>query len=118
MKFLLGSRRLILIDRAGIRIHRAPAGQHFESQTIKNQKMHILKPDAIPETTEEITRRMEKNIADRLVNHALQFHALRTEKLFKNVLHAKTAADAADLVAQEMRATEERMQEQQETQKV
>ena len=118
MKFSLGNKVLLLIDRHGIRWHRAPEGTHFEVQLMKGTPMHILKPDAIKESLSEMRDSVGRAVAQQSVNEALLFHADRTEELLKRVLRAKNSAEAAELVATEIKVTEERMQEREEARPV
>lgn len=118
MKFLLGSRNLIVMDRFGIRRHKAPKDHHFEVKNLRGTPAHVLKPDAIKESLEDMTQSVAHAVADKAVNDALLFHADRTEDLLKRVLRAKNSSEAAELVATEIKVTEERMQERQEATKI
>ncbi len=115
MMFLLGSRRMLAIDRNGIRMHKAPRGQHFEPAIIrpdtKEHKVMLLKPDAMSQTPQEISKQFQEAVAQQAVNDALTFHRDRTEELLKRVLNAPTASDAAQMVATELEVTEERIVE-------
>ncbi len=111
MKFSLGNKVLLLIDRYGIRWHRAPDKHHFEVKMLHGSLAHVLKPDATEESLEDMTKSVAHAVADKSVNEALLFHADRTEELLKRVLRAKNSAEASELVAEEIKITEERMRE-------
>lgn len=118
MKFLIGNHNIIVIDRLGIRRHKAPKGYHFEGTLLNGNTIHVLKPDAMKESLEELTQNVAKTIADRAIDRALVFHVDRTEDLLKRVLRAKNSSQAAEMVADEIRATEEQMQNRQEGVKI
>jgi len=118
MRFLIGAKRLLVIGGDGIRLHRAPEGTHFEPKDYAGSKIMVLKPDAVKESLDDLTKNVANAVAGRSVDNALLFHAERTEELLKRVLKADTASQAAELVATEIKFTEQRMQERQEGMKV
>lgn len=128
MRFLLGRKTLLIINKGGVRFHRAPSGQHFEVRNLKGKDLHVLVPDpierlkelakmaedaadSVESMTDKIAQGVQHAAANQLAMQALSFHRDRTEDLLKRVLRSKDSSEASELVAEEIKITEERMAE-------
>ena len=105
MRFLLGRRKLLIIDRNGVRIHNAAFGTYFDRGMIKGKVVTILKPEG------EGNQEMAYNLADQAIDRVLAFHADRTKHLLGLVLECSTATEASEIIKSELDSIEQQIAE-------